>query len=60
MLLTDGNALIPAKSPPKGGAVSLYDQPKFVQSVCVKGGRGTSSNYHFEIKQGHTALLESC
>lgn len=27
--------------------------------VCIKGGRGTSSNYHIEITQGHTALLES-
>lgn len=68
MLPFDENALIPAESPPKGGAVFLSHLPKFVQRwtvcvhVCVRvrgGGTGPPSNYHIEITQGHTALLES-
>lgn len=33
----DGNTLIPAESPPKGGAVLLSHLPRFVQreGVCV-------------------------
>lgn len=27
--------------------------------LCTRTGRGTLSNYHSEITQGHTALLES-
>ena len=74
VLPSDKNTLIPAEGPPKGGAILLSHLPKFVQRggvcvhvcvcvrVCVRvcaGGRGTSSNYHIEITQGHTALLES-
>lgn len=43
-----------AKVRPEGECVSVS------VFVCVHlGGRGTSSNYHTEITQGHTALLES-
>lgn len=34
-LTLEEKILIPAESLPKGGAVLLCNQPKFVQSVCV-------------------------